>query len=374
MNVVVAIDSFKGSLSSIEAGSAIREGIGKACNANVQVSPIADGGEGTVESLVDGMQGKLRSSIVTGPLGEKIEARWGLIEDTIGRTAIIEMASAAGIVLLKKNQLNPLYTTTYGVGELIKAAINEGCRRFLIGIGGSSTNDGGIGMLEALGYDFLDSERKSVLRGAIGLKDLKYISNKNVLKELDDCTFRVACDVTNPLCGDNGCSAVYGPQKGATTDMIKEMDSWLYRYAQISGGDSEYPGTGAAGGMGYAFRTFLNASLEPGIDIVLEETRLEAKIKDADIVITGEGRMDSQTVMGKAPVGVARIAKKYNKKVIAFCGCATSDAGICNDYGIDAYFPILRNVVSLEEALNRDNAYDNLQKTAEQVFRAIINE
>lgn len=399
MNVVVAIDSFKGSLSSMEAGKVIKEGILKAGKSDVYISPIADGGEGTVEALVNGMQGTLKTSVVTGPLGEKVSASWGIIDQGDTKTAIIEMAAAAGIVLLKKEELNPLHTTTYGVGELIKEAIKEGCKRFIVGIGGSSTNDGGVGMLQALGYDFLDANGKPIKKGAIGLKDLASISKDNVIPELAECTFRIACDVKNPLCGNNGCSAIYGPQKGATPEMIKYMDNWLEKYADIAvrdvicsdvsasekncsyvsepdkkfvnsyAGDKNYPGTGAAGGMGFAFLTFTNATLEPGIEIVLEETGIEEKIKTADVVVTGEGRMDSQTVMGKAPAGVARIAKKYGKKVIAFCGCATDDAGVCNDYGIDAYFPILRNVVSIEDALNIDNARKNLMMTAEQVFR-----
>lgn len=371
MKIVVAIDSFKGSLTSLEAGNAIREGINRVKDASVCISPIADGGEGTVKALVHGMQGTLKNSLVTGPLGDKVNADWGIIEGDSGKTAVIEMAAAAGIELLARENLNPLYTTTYGVGELIQEAICEGCRRFIIGIGGSSTNDGGVGMLQALGYDFLDKDNNPVPRGAIGLKELVSISSKNAVLALDDCTFKIACDVTNPLCGENGCSRVYGPQKGATEDMISKMDEWLRRYAVLSGGDANYPGTGAAGGMGFAFRTFLNASLEPGIEIVLTETNLESKIQDVDIVITGEGRMDSQTVMGKAPVGVAKLAKKYGKKVIAFCGCATDDAGICNEYGIDAYFPILKQVCTLEKALDKETAKKNLSDTAEQVLRLL---
>lgn len=371
MKVVIAIDSFKGSLSSVEAGNAIKAGILKAKEAEVTIKPIADGGEGTVQALVNGMNGVLMSSVVTGPLGEKVNAAWGMLDTGDTKTAIIEMAAAAGIELVNKDSLNPLKTTTYGVGELINAAIEAGCKRFIIGIGGSATNDGGVGMLQALGYDFLDKAGNQIIHGAIGLSDLASISDCNVNPKLGDCTFRVACDVKNTLCGDNGCSKIYGPQKGATPEMIVDMDRWLAEYARISGGDMNYPGTGAAGGLGYAFRTFLKASLEPGIEIVLEETGLEEAMSDADIVVTGEGRMDFQTVMGKVPVGVARLAKKYHKKVIAFCGCATDDAGVCNEYGIDAYFPILRNTVSLEEALDKDNASFNLMCTAEQVFRLI---
>lgn len=371
MKVVVAIDSFKGSITSLEAGQAIAKGIARVCDAEVVISPIADGGEGTVDALVAGMNGTPRTSIVTGPLGNKVEADWGIIENGDTKTAIIEMASAAGIVLLSRDELNPLNTTTYGVGELIKEAISQGCRHFIVGIGGSATNDGGGGMLQALGYEFLDESGQQIAPGAKGLEQLVTVNKDRVIPELKECSFRVACDVKNPLCGDNGCSAVYGPQKGATPEMIRDMDRWLERYAGLSGGDMNYPGTGAAGGMGYAFLTYTNATLEPGIEIILEETKLEKAIIDADLVVTGEGRMDSQTVMGKAPVGVAAIAKKYDKKVIAFCGCATKEAGICNEYGIDAFFPILRNIVSLDEALNKENAMANMADTVEQVFRII---
>lgn len=376
MRVVVAVDSFKGSLTSLEAGNSIKEGITRVFgDADVKVAPIADGGEGTVTALVNGLGGEFIHTEVEGPLGEKVLAEWGVIErdkaDSSALTAVIEMAAASGITLVPKDRLNPLYTSTYGVGELIRDAIRRGIRRFIIGIGGSSTNDGGTGMLEALGFKFLDSHGEEISRGAIGLKDLCSIDTSEVISELKDCTFRIVCDVQNPLCGATGCSKVYGPQKGATSDMIEDMDSWLKKYAVISGGNPEEPGTGAAGGMGYAFRTFMNATLERGIDIIIEETGIPELIKDSDLVITGEGRIDSQTIMGKVPVGIARIAKKYNKRVIAFCGCATKDSGICNDHGIDAIFPILREVVTLDEALLREVATRNLTATTEQVMRVI---
>ena len=344
MKVVTAIDSFKGSMTSMEAGFAAAEGIHRVyADAEVQVRPLADGGEGTVEALVAGMNGKTEHVKVTGPLGEPVICEYGIIEST--KTAVIEMAGAAGITQVPDEKRNPLYTTTYGVGEVIKDAIEKGCRRFIVGIGGSATNDGGVGMLQALGYAFLDKDGKQVLPGARGLKDIAEITDAYVIPELAECKFRVACDVTNPLCGELGCSAIYGPQKGAT------------------------PGTGAAGGMGFAFLTFTNAVLESGINIVLDETKLEDYIKDADLVITGEGRMDGQTAMGKAPVGVAKLAKKYGKKVIAFAGAVQRDARACNDAGIDAFFPILRGVVTLEEAMKNENAKLNLADTAEQVIR-----
>lgn len=375
MRVVVAIDSFKGSMSSLEAGEAISKGIRNAhMDAEVEIRPLADGGEGTVEALSIGMGGRLINVDVTGPVGRKVNAVYGIVDSS--KTAIIEMSQAAGITLVSGNEKNPLYTTTFGVGELIKDAINKGCRHFVVGIGGSATNDCGIGMLQALGYEFLDKEGKQVGFGASGVRDIVSIRDENVIKELSECYFRVACDVNNPLCGNLGCSAIYGPQKGATKEMVADMDGWLKNYSKIvkekyPDADCEYPGTGAAGGLGYAFFNFTNSKLESGIKIVLDETKLEEYVKDADIVVTGEGRLDHQTVMGKAPVGVANIAKKYNKKVIAFSGSVTEDAGVCNEHGIDAFFPILRRIVTLEEAMQTDTAKKNLTDTAEQVFRLL---
>ena len=375
MRVVVAIDSFKGSMSSLEAGEAISKGIRNAHkDAEVEIRPLADGGEGTVEALSIGMGGMLINVDVTGPVGRKVNAVYGIVDSS--KTAIIEMSQAAGITLVSGDEKNPLYTTTFGVGELIKDAINKGCRHFVVGIGGSATNDCGIGMLQALGYEFLDKEGNQVGFGASGVRDIVSIRDENVIKELSECYFRVACDVNNPLCGELGCSAIYGPQKGATKEMVADMDGWLKNYSKIvkekyPDADSEYPGTGAAGGLGYAFFNFTNSKLESGIKIVLDETKLEEYVKDADIVVTGEGRLDHQTVMGKAPVGVANIAKKYNKKVIAFSGSVTEDAGVCNEHGIDAFFPILRRIVTLEEAMQTDTAKQNLTDTAEQVFRLL---
>ena len=267
--------------------------------------------------------------------------------------------------------------TTYGVGEVIKDAISKGCRHFIVGIGGSATNDGGIGMLQALGYEFLDIHDKPIMLGAKGLASLHSIKTDNVMPELKDCIFNIACDVTNPLCGENGCSAVYGPQKGATPEMIQDMDYWLDRYGALakkvsSKADKDYAGAGAAGGLGFAFLSFTNATLKSGIQIILDEINIEADIKNADIVVTGEGRLDSQTVQGKAPIGVAKLAKKYGKKVIAFSGCVTDDAEVCNEHGIDAFFPITRGVTTLEEALDTDQAQKNLSATAYQVFRLLL--
>ena len=373
MKVVVAIDSLKGSLSSLEAGNAIKQGIKRVYqDAKIIVKPLADGGEGTVEALVSGMNGKIETVVATGPLGDKIESSYGIIPEK--RLAIMEMASIAGITLLSLKQRNPLYTTTYGLGEMIKDAISKGCNNFIIGIGGSATNDGGSGMLQALGFDLLDKDGNQVPLGARGLKDLVKIDDKNVLPELKKCQFKIACDVTNVLCGENGCSVVFGPQKGATSQMIKDMDQWLYNFANLAKkkyphSDALVPGTGAAGGLGFAFLTFVKATLESGIDIILETIDLKSDLKDVDVVVTGEGCLDRQSAMGKAPVGVAKMAKLYNKPVIAFAGSVTKEAKLCNQEGIDAYFPIIRNITTLQEAMAKENAKNDLTDTVEQVFR-----
>jgi len=375
MNIVVAMDSFKGSLSGLEAGNGVKEGILKAIpEANVGVYPLADGGEGTVEALVLGLNGKLEKVMVTGPLGEPVECTYGILEAT--GTAVIEMAGAAGITLVPEKNRNPLNTTTYGVGEVIKDAIRKGCRHFIVGIGGSATNDGGIGMLQALGYDMLDRNGKQVAFGAKGLEQLVTIGDEGVMKELRECDFRIACDVVNPLCGENGCSAVFGPQKGATPAMIAQMDRWLKAYANLTAvkcknANASYPGTGAAGGIGFAFLAYTNAVLESGVKIILDETKLEEHILNADIVITGEGRLDGQTIFGKAPIGVAKLAKKHGKRVLAFAGSVTEDARMCNAHGIDAFFPIVRGVCTLQEAMDSELAKKNMVSAVEQVFRLI---
>lgn len=375
MKITVAIDSFKGSLTSVEAGNAVKRAAERVIpGCEVCVRPLADGGEGTVEALFSGLGGEMVSVSVTGPHGRTVDAEYCILPDK--KTAVIEMAAAAGITFVSGEEKNPLNTTTFGVGEMIKDAILRGCRRFIVGIGGSATNDGGIGMLSALGFEFLDKGGKSVEIYGRGLENLACIKTNKVMPRLADCSFSVACDVKNVLCGEFGCSAVYGPQKGATPKISADMDKWLCNYANVAKtvsdkADENYEGVGAAGGLGFAFRTFLNAELESGIEIILRETRLEDYIKDADLVITGEGRLDSQTVMGKAPIGVASLAKKYGKRVIAFSGCVTDDAEVINEHGIDAYFPIMRGVVTLEEALKKENAKRNLEATAYQVFRLL---
>ena len=377
MNIVIAIDSFKGSLSSIEAGNTTADAIQAILpNANTQVFPLADGGEGTVDALTAGFGGRIVETEVTGPLGDKLTSRYGFIETS--HTAIIEMADAAGITLVPRAQLNPLNTTTYGLGELILHAAQNGCRSFIIGIGGSATNDCGLGMLTALGIRFKKADGTAAGIFGRDLAGIESIDTSGLAAILKDCHFRIACDVTNPLCGENGCSAVFGPQKGATPEIVRRMDGDIRALAarikaQLGLGDAELPGTGAAGGLGYAFSTFLPAALEPGISLVLDAIHLESALRTADIAITGEGRMDFQTAMGKAPIGVAELAKKANPRVrtLAFCGCATADADAVNEHGIDAYFPILHEVVTLDEALRRENAERNLRQTVQQVFRLL---
>ncbi|MCQ2391426.1 MAG: glycerate kinase [Kiritimatiellae bacterium] len=370
MKVTVAIDSFKGSLSSIAAGEAAAAGIRRVYpDAEVRVRPLADGGEGTVDALVAGLAGVRRVISVTGPTGKPVTAAYGILP---GGVAVLEMAAAAGITLVAGDEKNPLYTTTYGVGEMISDAVEQGCRRFLVGIGGSATNDGGAGMLQALGIRLLDANGNEIPRGGAALADLARVEiPAKVSGRLSALDFKIACDVTNPLCGEKGASAVFGPQKGATPAMVSQLDAALGHFAAMVGGDAEFPGTGAAGGLGFAFRHFLGGQLQRGVEIVLAETHLEDYVRDADVVITGEGRLDSQTVMGKAPIGVAQLAKRHGKPVLAFSGCVTPEANVVNDHGIDAFFPILRAVTSLEEALAPKNASVNLAATVEQVFRAL---
>lgn len=397
MKIVIAIDSFKGSMSSMEAGNAAKAGILRACGAEITVKPLADGGEGTTEALVEGLGGEYVSVEVTGPLGAKTNARYGILGD--GRTAVLEMAEAAGIILLKREELDPSRATTYGVGEMILDAVNRGCREFIIGIGGSATSEGGVGMLQALGYEITDEEGKPVRPGIRDLDRISSISAKNVPETLKECHFSIACDVKNPLCGEKGAVYVYGAQKGVKEEEKQGFDEKMKHFAdktreylQRTSGvctdrmdglhaarepytDHRWAkGAGAAGGLGFAFLSYLpNAELKSGIDIVLDAVGLEEEVKDADIVITGEGRLDSQTAMGKVPVGVARLAKKYGARVLAFAGGVTKDAGECNAAGIDAFFPIVRGVTTLDEAMVPENAKENMALSVEQVFRAICS-
>lgn len=375
MKIVISIDSLKGSLTSIEAANAIKKGILSVDNkSDVVIMPLADGGEGTVEALVQGMNGEEKVISVTGPINEKVNATYGILKET--KTAIIEMAQASGLPLVPGEFRNPLNTTTYGVGEIIKAAIEKGCRNFIVGIGGSATNDCGVGMLQALGFEFYDENDNLVELGGKVLNQIKRIKTDNKLKELDECNFKIACDVNNPLYGENGAAYIYGPQKGATEEIVKELDKGLKNFAEVVKKDlgkdiAHIEGAGAAGGLGFGFLGFLNSKLESGIKIILDEIKLEEVVKDADIVITGEGRLDNQTAMGKAPIGVAKLAKKHGAKVIAIAGCTTPDAVKCNEEGIDAYFSIVNKAMTIDEAMKKENATQNMIETTIQIFNLI---
>ena len=391
MKIVIAMDSFKGSLSSLEAGRAVADGIYRAASMRrrknagqkneaaeqpkIEIKPLADGGEGTTEALVAGLGGRMVSAVVSGPLGERLNAQYGILPDE--RTAVLEMAAAAGLALVP-GERRPFDATTYGVGELICSAVKEGCRRFMVGIGGSATNDGGIGMLEALGFEFLDKAGEPVPPGAKGLGRVETIRAEHVLSELRECSFQVACDVTNPLCGTQGATFVFGPQKGVREEEKEALDAAMYHFAgkaaEFNGRDcKKLPGAGAAGGLGFAFLSFLNAELRSGIDLVMDAAGLEESLGDADYVVTGEGRLDGQSAMGKAPVGVARAAKKQGVKVIVLAGSLGPGAEVCNDAGVDAFFSVLTNPVSLEEAMEPKKARENISRTSEQLFRLLLS-
>lgn len=374
MKVVVATDSFKGCMTSLEAGNCIKEAIEESCDASVEVFPLADGGEGTVEALMSCMHGVEVPVMVTGPLGEKVESVYGMVESE--RLAVMEMANVAGITMVSERSKNPMNTTTYGVGEMILDAAAKGLREFVIGIGGSATNDGGLGMLTALGVDFYTQDGSKAGIFGRDLMTVRSIDITNLAPVLKECHFTIMCDVTNPLCGPLGSSAIYGPQKGASDKVIALMDQGLERYAEVirkvvQKDCAHMEGAGAAGGLGYAFLTFLNTTLQPGISFLLDKLELENKMEDADIVITGEGRLDAQTAMGKAPAGVAAMAKKHGAMVIAFTGATSEDAEACNKAGMDAYFSICRGPMSIEEAMKKETACENIHLTVKQVFRLI---
>ena len=373
MKAVIAIDSFKGSVSSMEAGNAAKEAVLSVYpEAEVIVMPLADGGEGTVETLACGMGGEMIYTEVTGPLGDKIQASYGIT----GNTAVMEMASSSGLPLVPIEKRNPFYTTSFGVGDMINDAIKRGCREFIIGIGGSATNDGGVGMLQSLGFGFTDKDGKEVEKGGKYLADIVDVDTSGALKELKECTFKIACDVENPLCGERGASRIYGPQKGASDEDVIILDNALKNFADVTkkklGADcAETAGSGAAGGLGYAFRAYLNGELKPGAEIVLDEIGIDKALLGADWLITGEGRIDSQTAMGKAPATAALRAKKAGANVIGIAGCVTDDAYLCNGKGIDAIFPVIDKAMPLEEAMDKDVTVKNIKKTVTQIFRLI---
>ena len=435
--ILVAVDSFKGSMTSLGAGNAIEKGIKSILpDAEIRVRPVADGGEGTTDALIYGRDGVSRERCyVTGPLGDRITAEYTIYNAADGRTAVMEMAAAAGLPLVPENRRDPMHTTTYGVGEMINDAVSKGCERFIIGIGGSATNDGGIGMLQALGFSCLDADGKDVPYGAAGLGVLERmirpdgmfgIDNKSGQKEAEvsrvtgdgevefvsklmHCSFRIACDVTNPLVGELGCSRVFAPQKGANAETVDLMEEYMKHYADIveesveglsksaqlidcgyektdvdtepvgeneTGKFDRYTlGAGAAGGLGYAFLMFLGGKLMPGIDIVLSEIGLETDVEWADTVITGEGRIDAQTMMGKTPAGGARLAKEHGKYVIAIGGCLGDGAENCVKEGLFNECYAVNNVLGIDDsdseqvkaAMKPENAAANLTTCAAKI-------
>ena len=357
MKAVVAVDSFKGSLTSLEAGEAVKRGILRACpDADVTVLPLADGGEGTIDSIAQFICGITKTISVSDPLGRPIEASY--IIDSVSKSAYIEMAKAAGLTLLKEDERDPYLTTTYGVGELMKDAIDNGAEKLVICIGGSATNDGGAGMLQALGARLLDKDGNDIRHGAIGLKDLYKADFSSLLGR--GIQVITASDVTNPLCGPDGASFVYGPQKGASQKACEEMDGWLKNYAVLTGFDPYEKGTGAAGGMSFALKNILGAELRSGAKIVMEITGLEDLIRECDIVITGEGRIDSQTLNGKAPFMVMEAGVKYGKPVIGICGITGEGYEECLKAGFAKIVPLIypvmetsKAVISVEETVER---------------------
>lgn len=361
MKIVIAPDSFKESMTAMEAAVAFEKGFREVMpEATLEKVPMADGGEGTVQSLVDATDGEIIHKIVTGPLGTPVEAFFGMLGDS--KTAVIEMAAASGLHLVPKEKRNPLKTTTKGTGELILAAIEHGADHIIIGLGGSATNDGGAGMAQALGAKLVDQNGEDIGFGGGSLRDLAKLDVSLMDERISNVRFEVACDVDNPLTGERGASAIFGPQKGADPEMVKELDHYLTHYASLINRDmgkevDAIPGAGAAGGLGAGVLAFLDAELKRGIDIVMEAAKLEDAVKDADLVITGEGKIDSQTIYGKTPIGVAKLAKRHGVPVIGIAGLIADDSDAVFDHGIDALFSIVPGAVSLEDALLNAKSY-----------------
>ncbi|WP_340617306.1 glycerate kinase [Xenorhabdus entomophaga] len=369
MKIVIAPDSFKESLSALQVAQAIEQGFQEIFpQADYIKLPMADGGEGTVESLVAATGGKYITCTVTDPLGQPVEAFFGLLGD--GKTAVIEMAAASGLHLVPVEQRNPLITTSYGTGELILAALEQGAQKLILGIGGSATNDGGAGMMQALGANLLDGDSRTLPFGGAALTRLERIDLTDLAPRVSQIEFTVACDVNNPLCGESGASAVFGPQKGATPEMVKALDSALLHYGMkiesLTGKNViDEAGAGAAGGMGASLLGCLGAKLQSGIEIVIDTLKLEEAVQGADLVITGEGRIDRQTIQGKTPVGVAKVAKKFGIPTIALVGGMSQDYDVVHQHGLDAVFSIVPGACSLSEALAK--GAENLRVTARNV-------
>lgn len=372
MQIIIAPDSFKGSMSAIEAANSIEKGIKKVFGEAITIKiPIADGGEGTVDAIIMGSKGAYRKVDVIGPLGEKVQAKYGILPD---RSVIIEMAEASGITLIPKEKLSPMEATTYGTGELVKAALDEGAKKIIMGIGGSATNDGGMGFAQALGVVFRDQEGKILKVGAKHLADIHTIDVSGLDKRLKVTEFIVACDVSNTLCGEKGASAIYGPQKGASPEMVKKLDDALSHYAgviksQLGKDILETEGTGAAGGLGAGLLVFCNATLKSGIKTVLEAVHIEQYLKDTHLIITGEGKIDGQSVYGKVPVGIAEVAKPYHIPVIALVGGIGEGVEKVYEHGIHSIMSLVDHPMTLKKAMN--SSKELLESSAERMMRIV---
>lgn len=372
--IIIAPDSFKGSLSAVEVADAIEEGIKKVIpDCEIVKTPIADGGEGTMNTLVSALGGKKTKIIVHDPLMRPIEVEYGLVEDS--KTAIIDMAIANGLTVLHKKEQNPATTTTYGTGQIIKNALHRGCRSFLIGIGGSATNDAGTGMLKALGFRFLDINAEETDGTGNALHSIYSIDEAKAMLGLKGAQFTIACDVNNPFSGKNGAAYVFAPQKGADKQMVKELDDGMESFRKLIEKQKKIdlntiPGAGAAGGLGGGFAAFLNAELKPGIEMVLQAIGFEKHLQNADFVITGEGKLDKQTAMGKAASGIIDAASRKNIPVIAIGG-RVENRQILLKRGFTSLFSTTPSTMSLKEAMLPETAKRNIIKTTEQIIRSI---
>ncbi|MBE4907622.1 glycerate kinase [Bacillus luteolus] len=378
MKIVIAPDSFKGSLSAIEVCQFMKEGVLQAIpHANVTEMPMADGGEGTLECLINGTNGTFFEEVVKGPLGQPVQAKWGILGGG-SKTAVIEMAQASGLTLISKKERNPRRTNTYGTGQLIKCALDKGCTRIIIGLGGSATNDGGMGMAAALGVRFYNKNGESLPLGGITLAELDVVDVDELDPRVKNLEFIIASDVTNPLCGPTGASTIFGPQKGASSKDAKELDDALRNFAEkvhesVGKDILHIPGSGAAGGLGGGLIAFLNAKVSSGIEIIMNTLGFEEYIKDADLVLTGEGRTDEQTIYGKVPVGVARVAKKYNVPAICISGSLGEGTDQLYEQGITAVFSIIDAPNSLEEIFSKTGSL--LKSATSNVIRLVgLNE
>ena len=374
MKIIIAPQAFKGSISGMNAAKAIEAGVKIVLpDSETILLPIADGGDGTLETLIDVMGGDIVYETISGPFGSKIKADWGALSNK--NTAILEMARTSGLALINPKDLDPYKATTFGLGELISKAMDKGYREFIVGIGGSATNDAGAGLAQALGVRLLNASGKEIDFGGFNLKHLDSIDMSRIDPRVKESIFKVACDVDNPMCGPEGASAVYGPQKGASKEMITVLDNALQHFSDVVNRDlnkqiKHMPGAGAAGGLGGGMFAFLNASLKKGVDIVLDTVDFDQKLENADLVITGEGQIDFQTVFSKAPIGVAKASKAKNIPVVGLSGSLGTNYELVHKHGIDAVFSITNSPMTLQES--SDNAYELISKASEEIMRSIL--